>query len=135
MTGSFWEYFLFYRQARFFFTAWLEGISSLLVQDSFFHFFTQSLGHSVHTSCHPNCCPKTDFFLSISADEEKSYFRFFRVLANHQPLSPSFTLSDDSFGLLSLPPGGGYGVQIAWPTFFTFFDRLAEVELHSLFLF
>ena len=93
-TGFFWEYFLFYRQ--------LSTCTRAL-----FRLFTRSFGHSVHTSCHPNCCPKTptlllrpefdmrfacpftatsvfktDILYSYLLWRKGCYFHF-RVLANH----------------------------------------------------
>ena len=47
-----------------------------------FLFFTRGFGDSVDTSCHTNCCPKTEFLFPISADE-KGATSVFRVLANH----------------------------------------------------
>ena len=90
-----------FRGLRDFFTAWLEGISYLLVQDSF-HFspefwrqfqfilshqllsgkprlflFTRNLAWDSPVRSRWSLSSKLiSFFLSISADKEKSYFRF-----------------------------------------------------------
>ena len=128
MTGFFLRVFsLLWASEIFFFPAWLEGINSLLVQDSFFRFFTRSLGHSVHTSCHPSCYPKTDFLIPISADEKgaTSALEYWPII---WPLSSSFTLSGNSFGLLyvHIPPSLSIQAQSAnicwlsfWPGFVT----------------
>ena len=114
-----------------FYGARLEA-SAISCPRALFRFFTRSFGHSVRTSCHTNCCPKTDFFLFLLTKRVLLPFLGFWPII--RPLSYSFTLSGDPFGLLSLPPRWGYGVQIAWPTFFSSFNRPAEVDLHSLFL-
>ena len=99
LTGSFWEYFLFYGLAGFFYSmAWRHQLSSC---PRFFPLFSGILvAVSIHliTSTAVLKTPalllrpefgmrfarpftatsvfKTDFFLSVSADEEKSYFCF-----------------------------------------------------------
>ena len=72
---------IFFNGLMGFYGARLEA-SAISCSRAPFCFFTRSFGYSVHTSCHTNCCPKTDFFLSISTDEEKAT-SVFRVLANH----------------------------------------------------
>ena len=71
----------FYGQAGFYIYS-LAWRHQFFLSKILFCFFTRSLGHSIHTSCHPACCPKTDFLILISADEKGCYFRF-RILANH----------------------------------------------------
>ena len=57
--------------------------SAISCPRALFRFFTRSFGHSVHTSCHTNCCPKTNWFpYSYFRWRKGCYFRF-RVLANH----------------------------------------------------
>ena len=56
-------------------------VSAISCPRALFRFFTRSFGNSVHTSCHANCCPETEFFIPISADE-KDATSGFRVLAN-----------------------------------------------------
>ena len=102
-TGSFWEYFLFYGQAGFY-TAWLESICYLLVQDSFrfspefrrqFQYILSRQLLSWNPalllqpefgirspSSHGNLCPKNWFPYSYFRWRKGCYFRF-RVLANH----------------------------------------------------
>ena len=70
--------------------AWRHQLSSC---PRFFLLFPGILAAvSIHLVT-PNCCPKTKFFIHISADE-KSFWPIIR------PLLPSFTLSGDSFRLL-----------------------------------
>ena len=81
--------------------------SAISCPRALFRFFTRSFGHSVNTSCHTNCCPKTrlcffarslawdssarsrrppswklNSFFPISADK-KGATSVFRVPANH----------------------------------------------------
>ena len=80
--GSFWEYFSLLRASWIFFLLlWLEGISSSCPR-ALFRFFTQSLGHSVQTSCHPNCFLKL-IYLSLFLLMKKGVTSSFRILANH----------------------------------------------------
>ena len=99
MTGSFWEYFLFYRLAGFY-VAWLEGVCHL-VQELYFA-SSPRVWHEIHPSVQGDQRPLNWFPYSDFCWRKRCYFRF-RVLANH-----SLTLSEDLFGQLSLPPGWGY---------------------------
>ena len=83
-----------------FYGAQLEA-SAISCPRALFCFFTRSLGHSVNTSCHTNCCPKTDFLIPIFTDEKDATSALgFQPITS--PLSSSFTPSGDLFGLLSL---------------------------------
>ena len=118
LAGSFWEYFLFYGLAGFY-IARLECVCHLVQELS-----SSSPGVLATVFTHlvtPTAVLKLIFFIPISADGKRCYFRF-RVLANHLASFFFFPLSGDSLGLLSLSPGRGYGVQIAWPAFFSSFD-------------
>ena len=64
--------------------------------------------------------------------QERGYFRF-RVLANHLVFFLPFP--GGSLGLLSLSPGRGYGVQIAWPIFFSSFNGRLKLTYISYFSF
>ena len=118
--------------------------------------FPRSFGDSFNISGLSNCCPetrlcffarscgirspvlsrrplssKTAFFIPISADEKGA--SGFRVLANHlasffflHPVRRFILATIRTSVPLLYPPGWGYGVQIAWPTFFTSFNRGAE---------
>ena len=72
---------IFFNGLMEFYGARLEA-SAISSQRAQFRLFTRSFGHSVHTCCHNNCCPKTEFFLSYFRWRKGGYFRF-RVLANH----------------------------------------------------
>ena len=133
MTGSFWEYFLFHGLAGFYIYLGLKA-SVLLVQDSF-RFFTRNFGHCVHTSCHSNCCPKTDFLIPISADEKGCYFHF-RILANHLA---SFFFPVRRFLWTNICPvypflyPSGHRVQtsVGFHSDLDLLLRLREIDLHS----
>ena len=56
--------------------------SAISCPRALFCFFTRSFCNSINTSCHTNCCPKTEFFFSISADEKGTTY-VFMVPANH----------------------------------------------------
>ena len=60
---------IFFNGLAGFYGARLEA-TAISCPRALFRFFARSLGHSVHTPCHPNCCPKTKFFIPISADEK-----------------------------------------------------------------
>ena len=46
--------------------------SAIFCPRALFRFFTESFGDSVNSSCHTNCCPKTAFFIPISAHEKSA---------------------------------------------------------------
>ena len=109
-----------------------------------FRFFTRSLDMRLAPSVHDNISLQNWFSLSLFPLTKKGCYFCFRILANHLAFFLPFTghrvqtsvvfhSVGDPFGLLSLSPNWGYGVQIAWPTFFIFSDRLAEVDQHSSF--
>ena len=56
--------------------------SAISCPRALFRFFTRSFGDSVNTSCHTNCCPKTDILYSYFHWRKKAT-SVFRVLANH----------------------------------------------------
>ena len=102
--------------------------------------------HEIPPICSPrHLSSKLIFLFPISAwrkrvlfplyDSSQSSSLFLLPCGHRMQTSVGFHSVGDPFGLLSLSPEWDYGVQIAWPTFFTFFDRPAEVDLHSLFLF
>ena len=80
MTGSFWEYFLFYGLVGFYIT-WLEGVCHL-VQELYFTSSPGDLATVFTYLVTPTAVLKLIFFILISADEKNCYFRS-RVLANH----------------------------------------------------
>ena len=50
--------------------------SAMSCPRALFHFFTRSFGDSVNTSCHTNCCPKTQlcfFARSLASDPASSH--------------------------------------------------------------
>ena len=123
MTGSFWEYFLFYGLAGFY-IGWLEGI--VIPLSKILSTFPRNFGDSFNISGHSNSCPETRlcfFARSLSWDwpvrsrrppsSKLDFLSLFpltlRVLLPFlgfwpiiRPLSSSFILSGDSFRLLSL---------------------------------
>ena len=97
----------------------------LLVQDSFRFLYPESWHETRVLSRRPHL-QKLIFLFPISADGRRGLFPFWD--------------SSQSFGFYLLPSPvrrfeWGHGVQIAWPTFFFFLQRPAEVNLHSLFVF
>ena len=117
MTGFFWEYFLFYGQARFFYSlAWRHQFYLSKILSASSPGVWDEIRPSVHDDLRPlNWFPYPYFRWWKGATSALGYWPIIR------PLSSSFTLSGNSFRLLSLAPRWGYRVQMAWPTFFTFF--------------
>ena len=126
MTGSFEEYFLFHGLAKFYIYIALTWRHWYFLSKILFHFFPRSLGMRLTPSVHDDI---SLFLFPVSADEKGGYFCF-RILANHLAFflpfpghrvqtSVGFHSVGDLFGLLSLSPKWGYGVQIAWPIFFS----------------
>ena len=130
LMGSFREYFLFYGLAKFYIYIALAWRHRSLLSKILFRFFTRSLAMRLTPICsRRHLSSKLIFLFPISADEKGGYFRF-RILANHlafflpfpghrMQTSVGFHSVGDPFGLLSLSPEWGYGVQIAWPIFFS----------------
>ena len=79
LAGSFWEYFLFYGLAGFFYSFGLKA-SVLFVQDSF-RFFTRSLAWDSPMRSWRPLSTKLIFFIPVSTDEKEWYFRF-RIMAS-----------------------------------------------------
>ena len=97
--GFFWEYFLFYGLAGLS-TAWLEGICYLLFKNSISVSSPGDLAWDSHVLPRwPLSWKLNSFFLFPLTKKATSVFR---VLANHSASFSFLTLSDDSFGLLSL---------------------------------
>ena len=144
LAGSFGEYFFFYGLTKFYIYIALAWKHRYFLPKILFRFFTRSPGMRLAPSVHDDISLQNSFSLSLFPLSKKGcYFRF-RILANHlafflpfpghrMQTSVGFHSVGDLFGLLSLSPEWGYGVQIAWPTFFIFSDRPAEVDLHSSF--
>ena len=129
MTGSFWEYFLFHGLAEFFYIARLECVCHLVQELSA---SSPRVWHE--TPFTTTSVPKLIFLIPISADGRRCYFRF-RVPANHLA-SVFFPPVTECKNLLAF--------ILAWICYFGreeltyilfFLQRLAKVDLHSLFLF
>ena len=84
MTGSFWEYFLFYGLAGFY-IAWLECVCNL-VQELYFA-SSPGVWHEIRPCVHGDLRSQNWFPYSYFRWRKGGYFRF-RVLANH--LDPFF---------------------------------------------
>ena len=150
-TGFFWDFFFFYGLARFC-TAWLEGplsscpkflplspefrrqfqyISSLqLLSWNPVLLLGPELWHQITRPLTATSVLKTAVFIPISADEKGA--SGFRVLANHlasfffpHPVR-RFVRSTVLTSVCPLLHPRRYIVHIAWPTFFTSFNRQAE---------
>ena len=109
----------------------------LLVQDSISLLHPESWYETRPICSRRHLSSKLIFLFPISADGKGGYFRF-RILANHLAFFLSFPAHrvqtpvgfhsvGDPFGLLSLSPEWGYGVQIAWPIFFSSFNGRPEL--------
>ena len=138
MTGSFGEYFLFYGLTEFyiFIMLWLEGIGPSCPR--FFPLSSPGVLASDPASFHGDLIfKKTDFLLPYFHWWNKgatSVLGFWPIIS-----LLSSSLSGDCFGLLYVQYITSLSIRSQsanicwssfWPTFFTFSDRLAKVDLH-----
>ena len=144
-TDFFLEFFFFFYGLAGFCTAWLEGTLSSCPK--FFPLFpgvsatvsiypvsptavlkpgsASSPGAvaSDHTSSHGDLCPPKLHSLFLFPPTKRVHPASFFFL---HPVRRFILATIRTSVPLLYPPGWGYGVQIAWPTFFTSFNRGAE---------
>ena len=130
LTGSFREYFPFYRLANFYIYIALAWRHRFFLSKILFRFFTWSLGIRLAPSVHDDISLQNWFsFTLFPLTERRCHFRF-RVLANHFAYIFFLPLSGDSLGLLSLSPGHRMQTSVGFHSDLDLLLRPRGIDLH-----